>query len=195
MNTEFASANLTAGQLNAIVKKLGGYEGAMRFLRDELKLATPTFPLWKAVSIGVHKDLGVLIEALKKFRVSDRAQDILGEYAFTLAQTAESVDLCSATVEELTGKSQATTQEIFDAIKRIGDLCPAEVGPALREQYLDQPNGEWLRIAMEPICGSDGYLYTFNVKRAGDDLWLDTYHASPSIFWSGDNRFVFRFRK
>lgn len=31
----FASQNLTAGQLNAIVKKLGGEQGAMRFLADE----------------------------------------------------------------------------------------------------------------------------------------------------------------
>jgi len=32
----FASQNLTAGQLNAIVKKLGGEKGAMRFLAGEL---------------------------------------------------------------------------------------------------------------------------------------------------------------
>ena len=38
MKSEFASANLTAGQLNAIVKKLGGYDGALRFLRDEISL-------------------------------------------------------------------------------------------------------------------------------------------------------------
>jgi len=195
MNTEFASANLTAGQLNAIVKKLGGYEGAMRFLRDELKLALPTFLLWKAVSIGVHKNLGVLIEALKKFRVSDWALDILGKPAFTLAQTAESIDLCSATVKELTGKSSATTAEIFDAIKRIGDLCPAEIGPALREQYLDQPNWEWLHIAMEPICDSDGSLSMFGVGRVGGDLWLSAYFVRPSSVWADVDRFVFRSRK
>ncbi len=32
----FASQNLTAGQLNAIVKKMGGEEAALKFLRDEL---------------------------------------------------------------------------------------------------------------------------------------------------------------
>ncbi len=35
MSTEFASADLTAGQLNAIVKKLGGHEEALKFLRGE----------------------------------------------------------------------------------------------------------------------------------------------------------------
>jgi hypothetical protein len=36
--SEFASAGLTAGQLNAIVKKLGGEEGAMRFLQGQLEV-------------------------------------------------------------------------------------------------------------------------------------------------------------
>ncbi|MFA6278757.1 MAG: hypothetical protein WCS97_01940 [Candidatus Paceibacterota bacterium] len=38
---DFASKNLTAGQLNAIVKKLGGEEMALRFLRDELTVSEP----------------------------------------------------------------------------------------------------------------------------------------------------------
>src|SRR3989344_4683494 len=42
MSTEFASAGLTAGQLNAIVKKLGGHDMALRFLRDELSVSEPT---------------------------------------------------------------------------------------------------------------------------------------------------------
>ena len=37
--SRFSSKNLTLGEVNAIVKKLGGEQGARRFLRDELKLA------------------------------------------------------------------------------------------------------------------------------------------------------------
>ena len=38
----FASQNLTAGQLNAIVKKLGGEDGAMRFLRGDAEVVIKT---------------------------------------------------------------------------------------------------------------------------------------------------------
>ena len=38
----FASQNLTAGQLNAIVKKLGGEDGAMRFLRGDSEVVIKT---------------------------------------------------------------------------------------------------------------------------------------------------------
>jgi hypothetical protein len=37
--SEFASASLTVGQLNAIVKRLGGYEGAMKFLQGKLEVS------------------------------------------------------------------------------------------------------------------------------------------------------------
>ena len=39
MSNEFTSAGLTAGQLNAIVKKLGGHDSALRFLRGELTVS------------------------------------------------------------------------------------------------------------------------------------------------------------
>ena len=55
---DFASANLTAGQLNAVVKKLGGDAGVQRFLRGELRVVETQkreFPIWKTVRLGVHK--------------------------------------------------------------------------------------------------------------------------------------------
>lgn len=41
---DFASQNLTAGQLNAIVKNLGGEEGALKFLRGELVVQPAVIP-------------------------------------------------------------------------------------------------------------------------------------------------------
>ena len=44
MENAFASQNLTAGQLNAIVKNLGGEEGALKFLRGELTVQPVVIP-------------------------------------------------------------------------------------------------------------------------------------------------------
>ena len=68
---EFAMADLTGGQLNAIVKKLGGHDGAMRFLRDELAVVEvapdlvyvdrsmrPTYPDW--MREVMHPELEVI---------------------------------------------------------------------------------------------------------------------------------------
>jgi len=186
----------TLNWFEAVVNKLGGEEAAEMFLRGELNLAVPQFAVWKTVKIGVYKNLDAVTTMLTKFKVSGWAKDILGKPVFTLAQVEEEdIDLAVATVKQLTGKDRATTKEIFDAIKRVGDLVPAEVGPALREQYLDQPNGEWLRIAMEPIEDSDGNLSVFSVGCSDSGLWLDANYAFPGSVWGGGDRFIFCPRK
>ncbi len=186
---------LTFGQMEAIVNKLGGMEGVRRFLCGELSLNVPQFAVWKTIKIGLHKKLAAITTMPTKFRVSDWAKKILGKPAFTLAQVEEDISLCVATVKELTGKDRATTTEVFNAIKLVGDLCPAEVGPALREQYLDQPDGELLFIAMEPIKDYIGRLNVFRVEHDNDELGLDGNYANPAGVWDGDHRFVFRSRK
>ncbi len=186
---------LDLGTIEAVVNKLGGMEGVHRFLCGELKLEITQCPVWKTVRRGVHKNLGSITTMLTKFKVTDWVKDIIGKPAFTLAQTEEDLSLCVATVKKLTGKNEATTKEIFDVIKLAGDLCPAEVGPALREQYLDQPNGEWLHLAMKPIRDCDGRLTLFGVGRGHGELWLRAHCADPEYVWGGNSFFVYRARK
>ena len=188
-----------AGAVTDFFEKLSGQDGTMwlnafkRFLRRENPW--PTFLVWRTIRIGAHKNLRAFNKMLSRFKMSSWAKDILDKPVFTLTQTEEWIPLCVATVKELTGKNEATTAEIFDVIKRVGEFCPAEVGPALREQYLDQPNGEWLRIAMEPITDSDGNPGVFDVDCDSDGLWLGADSASPGDVWDGNDRFVFRARK
>lgn len=86
--------------------------------------------------------------------------------------------------------------DIYQKAKKQGlQLCPAEVGPQLRLQYADQPAGEWLVIAMEPIKDSVGGLSVFFVGHGGVDRWLDAYDGEPDYVWHADGRFVFVRRK
>jgi len=120
-------------------------------------LATVEFPVFKTIKLGTHKSVNDLRQSLKDSgnRISDWGNNILGRT--NLAESETEVTLHVATVKELTGKNWATNREINEVIRSKGyDLCPAEVGPQLRLQYPDQPNGEWIRVAMEPIAGSSG---------------------------------------
>ena len=74
------------------------------------------------------------------------------------------------------------------------ELCPAEVGSAPRLVYEDQSRGEWLRISMEAITGSDGDRFIFAVQ-VNDGLWLEGDYGHPEFFWEADRRFVFLRRK
>ncbi|MBX4200170.1 hypothetical protein KW790_01800 [Candidatus Parcubacteria bacterium] len=195
---DFASQNLTAGQLNAIVKKLGGEDGAMRFLRGEIVVAVPTppaFSIWKTVKLGTGKknadDYRSAISQAR-MKIGNWGNDILGKPAFTVSETEVDLDLVVVRVLDLGFKDGAYSQVIITKALDLGlQLCPAEVGPALRLEYRDQPKGEWLVIGMEPITGSDGHPYVFHVAHDHDERWLHGSHGYPVNFWHADYRFVF----
>ena len=202
---DFASANLTAGQLNAVVKMLGGEEGTLRFLRGEtvVKTISPTksteFKIWKTIKLRAGMDATAYCKAIKgkkvgdsEMRIGNYANDILEKPKFTVVTEETELDLIVLSVKELTGKTRASLKEIFSCAKTNGlHLCPNQAGPELRLQYEDQPKGEWLVIGMEPISGSVGGLRLFGVAYDGRVLWLYTDFGSPDLVWDDNDRFVF----
>ena len=85
MSNKFASAGLTAGQLNAIVKKLGGHDSALRFLRGELTVSE-LIRNWRerdgVIHFSVTSDGTTGEEWIKRleskyFRVGKYAKDML----------------------------------------------------------------------------------------------------------------------
>lgn len=153
------------------------------------------FSLWRSVTIGLYKRLENVLLSMEKFEIKKEVLAFLCQPAFALTQKEQKIFLCKASVMDLTGKMIATTTEIFDAIKMVGDLCPAEVGPALRDQYTNQPKDEWLRIAMEPIPVKEtidvGDVFVVECKKDGS-LSLDALFAPPWYVWDGNDIFVFR---
>jgi len=169
-------------------------EGVKRFLSGELVIKCK-FDVWKTIKLGTGpKNAGDFRKIIKDngFSISDYGNDILGQPAFTVATEETELDLVVVSVAELGFKVGATRELIYVRAKEFGlDLCPAEVGPQLRLQYKDQPNGEWFIVAMEPIISSVGDLRLFDVEQVGSGLWLESCSGSPVCFWNFGTRFVF----
>jgi len=188
---------LTLGQMEAIVNKLGGMEGVRRFLSGELvvKETEHQLKVWKTVKLGTgFRTTDDFRKALKgnRFNLSDWASDILGEPAFTVATEETEVDLVRVTVGELGFKKGAQRDQIYERAKELGfELCPPEVGPQLRLQYQDQPDGEWIFVAMEPILASGGGPEVFLMERDGSELWLRSFWGPPGSFWGAGRQWVF----
>jgi hypothetical protein len=187
---------LTLGQVEAIVNKLGGMEGVKRFLSGEpiIKQAKRKFKIWKTIKLGTGKTADDFRQVLNvgEFRLSEWASDILGKRDFTIVAEETEVDLVKVTVAELGFKKGARRDQIYARAKELGlELCPPEVGPQLRLQYQDQPNGEWILVAMEPIIGSGGYPLVFYVERPASGLWLLSIWGHPDLFWSAGSQWVF----
>ena len=174
-------------------------KGLQKFLTGLCPSVTgsvPEFKVFKTIKLGIPglKTADDFRKSLKDngFKVGDWANDILGKPAFTVATEETELDLVVVSVSELGFKKGATREQIYARAKERGlDLCPAEVGPQLRLQYTDQPNGEWLVIAMEPIRDSDGSLGLFGVEHAGHGLWLSGYYDDSDNVWGAYDQWVF----
>jgi hypothetical protein len=93
---------------------------------------------------------------------------------------------------ELRASVEVSLRDIYARAVSLGfELCPAEVGPALRLQYLDQPLGEFLLIAMNPVARYTGELVRFSLASAGVGLLLDGNIGDPGTTVPGAVRFVF----
>ena len=159
---------------------------------NPIKTKPRDFALWKTVTLGLKKSPKDYRKALEKdgYRIGDYASLILNKTE--VSQTEVELDLVVVTIGELGFNEGARRDKIYARVIELGlQVCPAEVGPALRLAHKDQPRGEWLRIGMEPITDSDGYLGVFGVDNGNDDRWLLSHYDNPDIVWNADLQWVF----
>src|SRR3989338_1235966 len=167
MSTEFASAGLTAGQLNAIVKKFGGHDMVLRFLRDELSVSKPTRS-WREEDGAIYfsvtsegttgKDWITRLES-KGFRVGDYAKQVLRSPDFkpTNGVTTEVAVLKGMLFED---NDRITKKIRAEADKRKLGKPEPELACFIREKFTDEEIEAmglvWIVAMHEPIGDSDG---------------------------------------
>ncbi len=215
-----AKSNRTVDRIQAVWNKLGGEESIDRLLSGQTAVVpsiikvigehyynlqghdgvsvwpAQKFPIWKTVKLGTCKSPDEYRTALKKAgrRISDWGDDMLGR--ITCSQDEVDLNLVILSVGDLGFKGSTRYSDICAKTVELGlELCPAEVGPALRLQYGDQPRDEWLRIAMEAIAARDGRHSVFGLEHSNGVLWLYVKYCHPDSVWSADFRFVFVRRK
>jgi hypothetical protein len=165
--------------------------------------------VWKTITVGGSKGVNAVRIAMETapcpIAIADDADEILGRPAFPFIKQPLELDLVALSVFELgfgdqdarndvdLGASvEVSLRDIYARAVSLGfELSPAEVGPALRLQYLDQPHGEFLQIAMNPVAKYTGELIRLSVARAGAGLLLLGGDGDPTATMPGAVRFVF----
>lgn len=155
----------------------------------------PHFPIWKTITIGTFLNTKELKRAIidSGFHIGGWADDILESSNFTLTPKERKVDLVRITPQDLGFHDGAYRTDIYKRALSLGlELCPLEVGPQLRLQYVDQPKLESLQIGMEPQVDSKGHESEFRVVHGADNfIWLVGDHKHPDDFWASREYFVF----
>lgn len=122
------------------------------------------------------------------FGITPGASKLLEKLTFN----EKEVEITIKTSREITGKDfPVDLGEIYAKALALGlELCPAEVGPALRMAYKDQPKNDNIIIAMKPI--SDGAdLMVFHVTRIDNSGFLNIHWGDSFGGRYPNDRFVF----
>ena len=112
------------------------------------------------------------------------------------------VELC---VRNLGFPQGATTSDVYTSAMRLGlRLCPLELGPHLRLQFLDQPESflgqpVWqhrappgsIIVASEILSKEDDFPKGFYLRRIEGTLWLRGYWSGHDHICDPADRFVF----
>ena len=124
---------------------------------------------------------------------------------FTTAETRSALETMEISVADLGYLQGAAIALISERAAELGlSLCPLELGPHLRLQFLDQPEGYWghppsqhqappgsVTVASRPLTGDDDTPKGFYLRRMKGILWLRGYRSDPEHIWSPEDHFVF----
>lgn len=152
----------------------------------------PDYPVWKTIISGgvTGEDLLVELKA-RDVIVSEWAEDMMDQAAFTTSPESMELDLVLVPVRDLKPENGSTTLDVWAGAQKLKlKLCPAGVGLHLRLAYLDQPSGESVRLAMTQIM-SVGGLSVFELAKVKGKLLLNAVLVRPGQEWGPDDLLVF----
>jgi hypothetical protein len=113
------------------------------------------FPIWQTITLGTHKGVDAYRRALDSagIKIGDAADEVLGRPAFPYGTMKTDVELVVLSATDFAAESESSLADVYKRARQVG---PAEVAPQLRLEYRDQPLGETLNIAMEPVATHSG---------------------------------------
>ena len=173
----------------------GKFELALGEFVEKYESKLIVLPIFKTIKLGVYKNIDQFQGVFNhlKNKISNWALKLFSKAP--ISSTEVEIDLVKVSVQELTGKKEATCKEICDMAlsPKFGlQFCEPEDALCLRVAYQEQPENEILFMGMEPIVSGGGHCL-FYAGRSGGVRWLGASHCGHAgDVWVGSGVFVFR---
>jgi hypothetical protein len=150
---------------------------------------------WKIVSLGTFANTYDLMAALDDAHigVGELADEAMHRPAFTIAKSKFEVAVVMLSGAQLgIDKNGVRRSEALARGRRLGlDLCQPELAAQLRLQYLDQPVGEFLDLAMEPVATYGGHRVSFTLGNGGAGFILIGSKATEDAIVTPQSKLLF----
>lgn len=155
---------------------------------------------WTTVTLGnglhTKEDFLRSFRQMVGFQLCNSAIEMIEQPAFKVAEIVTEIQLVFVRPLMLGIFGGFFLSDIYNRAKEQGlKLCPAEVGPQLRLQYLMQPRGESLSIAMEPIFDRQWTKRIFCVSRTESvksRFFLCGIDGDHFYFSDSDTKWIFQ---
>jgi len=192
----------TGNWFEAIVNKLGGEEGAEKFLRDETAVCVPDCS-WReqdgviyftVVSDGTTGEDWITRLDAKGKLLSKEAKCVLRSSDFK--PTSGVIYEIAVLKGMLFNDNERITKKIrAEAEQRTLFTPNAEIACLIRDKFTDEEIEAmglvWIVTMHEPIVGSDGSPNLLCAYRRVGGSWLDAYWVLPDDKWGRKNGFAF----
>jgi len=153
--------------------------------------------LGKAELLNLHQQHGV--------ELNEAGHTLFASRSFTTSEASSTVRTVEISVMDLGFPLGANINQVFGAAAAMGlALCPVELGPHLRIQYLDQPEGATgfpasrhrappgsVTVASEPLSADPEFPMGFYLRMIQGTPWLRGYRSDAEHIWSPKDHFVF----
>jgi hypothetical protein len=152
------------------------------------------FQIWRTITLGTYKSVNAYRRALDSagIKIGDAADEILGRPGFPYGTMKTDVELVLVSAADLGLETESSLADVYKRARQVGlQLCPAEVAPKLRLDYRDQPLGDALNIAMEPVATHSGEPTILALVNFGTGLALIGSDGRSKFMVPRTWRFVF----
>jgi hypothetical protein len=148
--------------------------------------------IWWNVTLGKFRSpdqyLGGLIQAGRLFRHGNG--HVLR--STPCEQSLRRVSLVRKSSHDLHFTHPVSREMIYRRALDMGlALCPASVGPSLSLEYDDQPLGETVNVAMEPLAETGGAPVIYGVEHLARGKMLRVFRGDKEFVWELDRLWVF----
>lgn len=160
----------------------------------------------RAVRVGGTRK-PALLDALEAQHVAlnPAARVLFADSRFITTEVSSVIETVELSVAALGLLDGGTSAQLFERARELGlSLCPLELGPHLRLQWLDQPDGSVgfaptqhrappgsVTVASRALSDETDVPKGFYLRKIEGVLWLRGYWCDDENVWNPDDRFVF----
>ncbi|MFD1335802.1 helicase [Oceanobacillus iheyensis] len=153
---------------------------------------------------GLTKSQLILKIQQQAILMNEFGKMLFADDKFTTSDSKYTIETVELTVQDLGLAKGGTITQIFSRANQLDlKLCPLELGPYLRFEYLDQPEGEInsrqqdqapygsITVASEILTEDDKFPKGFYLRRIDGVLWLRGYICDDQHVWEPSDHFIF----